>query len=199
MKIKIYVEGGGDTKALRSKCREGFRKLLEKASFKGRMPAIVACGARRDAYDDFRTAAANATPGQYPILLVDSEGPVSQPPWQHLKAQDGWEQVDGTDPQQAQLMVQCMETWIVADREALRRHFGQCFRESSLRDNPDPQTIAKDDVQSDLASATRDCARNRQYAKGRRSFELLGRLDPDRLKAVLPSFQSFGGVLARKS
>ena len=40
----IYLEGGGESKELHSRCREGFRKLLEKNGFKGNMPRLVACG-----------------------------------------------------------------------------------------------------------------------------------------------------------
>ncbi len=44
------------------------------------------------AFDDFRTACANAKPGDYVALLVDSEDPVAdiEKPWEHLKARDSW-------------------------------------------------------------------------------------------------------------
>ncbi len=44
--VKVYVEGGGDSKELRTRCREGFSKLVERAGFKDRMPKFVACGGR---------------------------------------------------------------------------------------------------------------------------------------------------------
>ena len=31
----IYLEGGGDSKELHIRCREGFRKLLENCGFQG--------------------------------------------------------------------------------------------------------------------------------------------------------------------
>ncbi len=43
----IYLEGGGESKELHSRCREGFRKLLEKNGFKGNMPRLVACCDRK--------------------------------------------------------------------------------------------------------------------------------------------------------
>ena len=46
---RIYVEGGGDAKDLRTRCREGFHKLLENAGFTGRVPRIVASGSRNEA------------------------------------------------------------------------------------------------------------------------------------------------------
>ncbi len=72
---RIYVEGGGGSKELAVRCREGFRKLLENAGFTGRIPRIVACGGRDEAYDDFKNALAS---GKYArlALIVDSEDPV---------------------------------------------------------------------------------------------------------------------------
>jgi hypothetical protein len=37
--IKIYVEGGGDSKALKTACRRGFRLFLEKAGLTNRIAA----------------------------------------------------------------------------------------------------------------------------------------------------------------
>ena len=49
--VRLYVEGGGDSKKLRVQCRRGFRKFVEKAGLKGRMPRIVACGGRQAEVD----------------------------------------------------------------------------------------------------------------------------------------------------
>ena len=56
MKVRLYIEGGGESRSLHIKCREGFRKLLEQAGFRNRMPSTRACGSRDVAYDDFKTA-----------------------------------------------------------------------------------------------------------------------------------------------
>jgi len=189
VKVRLYIEGGGDRPSDKSKCREGFRKLLERAGFEGRMPSTSACGGRNAAYDSFKTALRTATQnGEYPVLLVDSEAPVNQPPWQHLQSPDGWEQPAGTDDNQAQLLVQCMETWCVADRVALRRFFGDRLRENALPPPNGLEVRDKEAVQGALVNATHDCERQRGYKKGKRSFELLGQLDPAELKKYLPHF-----------
>lgn len=54
--MKLYVEGGGDSAALKTACRAGFSEFLSKAGLKGKMPRIVACGSRQNAYDSFCTA-----------------------------------------------------------------------------------------------------------------------------------------------
>ena len=188
MKVRLYIEGGGDSKSQHINCREGVRKLLERAGFLGRMPSTKACGSRHAAYDDFQTALRTAPPDEYPVLLVDSEAPVHQSPWQHLLSRDGWERPTGAEDDQAQLMVQCMETWCVADRKALREFFGISLHEGALPALNNLEGRAKEDVQEALVNATRDCGRNRGYAKGTRSFELLAHLDPAELKRHLRHF-----------
>ena len=42
--VKLFVEGGGDSHALRTECRAAFSSFLQKAGFSGHMPRIVASG-----------------------------------------------------------------------------------------------------------------------------------------------------------
>ncbi|NQT18754.1 MAG: DUF4276 family protein [Planctomycetes bacterium] len=197
MKVRVYVEGGGDGKTLKIRCREGFRKLLEKAGFVERMPAIIACGGRASAFDDFKTAISDSAEDPYPILLVDSESAVHKEPWDHLKERDNWDKPDNADDDHAHLMVQCMETWIVADQDAVKEFFGQKLLARALPPTNDLESRSKDDVQSKLRHATKDCGEDRRYEKGKRSFELLGRLDPTKLE-TLPHFSRSRKALESK-
>lgn len=198
MRVKLYVECGGDSSIQHKQCREGFRRLLERAGFEKRMPRIMASGSRDEAFDDFLAAVSRGKAQEYPVLLVDSEGPVSLPAWEHLRARDGWTRPNGVDDHQAQLMVQCVETWFVADRGALRAFFGQCLSVSALPPLNGLEGRAKDDVQARLASATRSCGRDRAYAKGNRSCKLLGSLDPGELRRRLPHFVLLCQALEQK-
>jgi len=90
-----------------------------------------------------------------------------------------------------------METWFLADRQALKDFFGQGFRENALPNNPNAEAIAKDEVLEGLRNATRDCELNRRYAKGARSFQILGRLDAAKIRQ-LPHFQSLCNTLEAK-
>lgn len=189
MNVKLYVEGGGDSEEVQARCREAFRKLLEKAGFKGRMPRIVACGGRNATFDDFRTAHSDPKKRYFPILLVDSEGTVSSQPWEHLTQRDGWTRPDGASEEQAQLMVACMETWILADRETVRKLFKKDLRENSLLPVGDLERRGKDAVQQSLEDGTRGCPRDRQYLKGKRSFQVVAELDPAVLERELPHFK----------
>lgn len=193
--MKLYIEGGGDSKEQHTRFREAFTKLLTKAGLT-RMPRIVAGGGRDQTFDRFKIAIAI---GEDAMLLVDSEDPVTgTSAWGHLKARDGWDCPSGVDDHQAQLMVTCMETWIVADREALRRVFRACLHESALPPVVRLEERGRHDVQDQLEHATRDCGRTRAYRKGKRSFRVLAELDPQTLRQHLPHFQKLLDALASR-
>ena len=189
MKIKVIVEGGGNTNLLRSKCRQGFSNFFRKAGLEGRMPSVVASGRRRDAFDDF--CAALRSPGKYDfiVLLVDSEEPVvaGSGPWQHLKkARDKWDQPSGATDDQVHLMVQCMEAWFLADKDCLVAYYGNGFNQKALPARQDIENIAKNDVLNGLKNATRSGVSKGEYGKGRHAFDILAQIDPDKVIAVSP-------------
>lgn len=187
----IYLEGGASgpgSKMLQIRCREGFRKLLERCGYDRRMPRLTACGSRGNAFADFCTAHAARNRNGYIALWVDSEDPVQDPeaPWAHLRARDGWIAPPGAVDDQVLLMTTCMETWIVADRAALAKHYGANLVASALPPLVNLESRSRHDVQDRLTRATRGCSN--AYAKGTRSFDVLGELSPDTLANHLPSF-----------
>ncbi len=193
--VKLYVEGGGDSSHLKAACREGFSTFITKSEVRKR-PRIVACGSRRDAYKSYCTAIAN---GEDAILLVDSEAPVADEyqqgqdkekwnPWGHLKQRkgDSWEKPDDVADTDCHLMVQCMETWLVADREVLAKFFSQGFRESALPAVEHPiEQVAKQQIYDSLKGATRDC-KSGPYGKGSHSFKILKEISPDEVSSKSP-------------
>lgn len=188
MKASIYVEGGGTSKHDQIRCRKGFRTLFEKAGFAGRMPALIACGPRDRAFKDFENALGQLGSGGFVAMLIDSEVPLAdlEKPWRHLKTQDKWRQPAGARDEQVLFMTTCMETWIVADREALKKHFGDKLQLNALPATQDLEAGQRKDILDKLVHATRNC--KTPYAKGSRSFEVLSLVNPAALKPLLPSF-----------
>ena len=200
MSARIYLEGGGKSKEGKVRCREGFRKLFERCGFAGRMPALVACGSRKDAYDDFKTAHSKAAANDFVGLLVDSEDPVAdmERTWQHVAQRQGdnWARPGGATDEQLMLMTTSMETWIVTDREALKAHFGPRLNESALPPVQNMEQRDRHDILRALQDASKDC--REPYAKGPKSFEVLGKLNPDVLDQHLPSFARARRILNGK-
>jgi hypothetical protein len=195
---KLYLEGGGDSKEMHARCREGFRRLMESCGLQGRLPRLVACGGREATFGDFQTAQKNNITGDFVAMLVDSEDPVAdaEQPWTHLKNRDGWEKpADATDDQ-ALLMTTCMETWIVSDRPALRIHYGAKLKEAALPPLVDMETRNRHEIHDALCKATDECKNG--YKKGKRSFEAVAQLTPSELRKHLPSFKRFERVLKAK-
>lgn len=188
---KLYVEGGGDSKALRTKCRMGFSAFFQKAGLKGIMPCIVACGSREKAYDMFCTAVAEPKSDERALLLVDSEAPVAAKhmigkpeewrPWEHLRCDSGddWVKPASSRDADCHLMVQVMESWFLADKNTLKDFFGQGFHFNSLPAHTNIEAVSKDAVYQGLKNATRDCKSKCCYKKGDHSFDILIKIAPD--------------------
>lgn len=188
MKIKIYIEGGGQTKGLKTKCREGFSAFFKKAGLP-KMPTVRACGSRNQAYDDFCTAVKIAEADTLPLLLVDSEAIVANgntdAPWCHLKTRDNWDKPNGADDDQAHLMVLCMEAWFMADKDALAEFFGKDFHLNSLPQRADIEAIPKAELYSGLKNAAKSTQKN-TYGKGDHSFGILQMIDPRKVQNASP-------------
>lgn len=198
MSAVIYLEGGGDSKELRVRCREGFRKLLESCGLHQRRPKLVACGSREATFDCFKTRLANDSGSTFVAMLIDSEDPIGniEATWDHLSRRDAWGKPRDASDEQVLLMVTCMETWIVVDRSALEAHYGSNLQESALPSLHDMEIRSRDQVQQSLSHATRNCSNS--YTKGHRSFEILAKLSPVTLGKILPSFARIVRILCAR-
>lgn len=165
--VTIYVEGGGDAASLKSQCRRAFSELFRKAGFhQGKLPSVRPMGGRAAAFRAFRMAHDASASDEFVMLLVDSEEiPTTKQPWSHLEAQDGWDKPSGASDDQVQLMVVCMETWLLSG-----------FRTSQA----DLEKRSKTDIYNDIQAAKP----KGKYEKARDSFKLLSQSDPEKLKRL---------------
>jgi hypothetical protein len=187
VKIKLYIEGGGDSALQDTQFREGWRTFFENAGLKGRMPATFRGGGRQQTFDAYQTALRTRREGELPLLLVDSEDlvPDGRDEWAHLKARDGWDRPPAGGEGDAFLMIACMESWFLADREALKAFFHDCWRDQAIPQWANLEAVPKADVLDKLAQATAACGK-KAYAKGKRSFEILKMIDPAKVEQKCP-------------
>ena len=203
MSAYIYIEGGATgagSRDLNLRCQQAFHKLLGSMGFKGRFPRLWACGGRGAVFDEFVNHHSSNT-ADYVAMWIDSEEPMENPDaaWEHLRTVTTvpkWAKPQGAQDDQVLFMTTCMETWIVADRDALRKHYGRQLQESALPPLVSLEERGRHDVQGKLGHATRHCAN--AYEKGKRSFEILGKLTPATLEHHLPSFGRARRILTEK-
>jgi hypothetical protein len=203
--VKLFVEGGGDSKALRTECREAFNTWLRSVGLKS-FPRIVASGSRNDAFNDFKTAIEN---GEEAMLLVDSEDAVDAKhqqgapeiwlPWAHLKARDGWDKPAGSADLHCHLMVECMENWFLGDSAKLASFFGQDFKANKLSAVvASIEIIAKTAVMGGLKQASAACKPKGAYGKGTHSFKILKTLDAKLVVASAPWAARFAAEMKKR-
>ena len=196
--VAIYMEGGGDGKDAKASLRQGMdallRPLKEAARAKALRWKLVPCGGRAQAFRGFRSAAVNGD-DTIVVLLVDAEGPVDRAPHLHLQSRDGWN-MDFADEDTINLMVQTMETWLVADPDALSTYYGQNFNGNVLPRGTNLEEIEKEEVTQILNRATERTTKGR-YHKIRHASDLLKRIDVERVKQRCPHCARLFNVLGR--
>ena len=107
-------------------------------------------------------------------------------PWEHLITRDNWALPDGSTNEQVHLMIECMESWFLADPETLRQFFGQGFNSNSLPGNTNIETINKADVFRSLENASRHSQKG-SYGKGDHSFKILEKIDARKVLTASPA------------
>lgn len=180
--IYLYVEGGGN-KETKAKLRKGFERffedIVERAAGLGTVYRIIPCGSRDSTHKDFARAE-RANPEGTNLLLVDSDGPVTGEPLEHLRRAFGWS-LTGVHGDRCHLMVQIMESWFLADIEALEGYYGRGFRAKAIPKNPDVEQNTGAETNNSLKQATRETKKG-AYHKTRHAPELLKRVDLARVR-----------------
>lgn len=185
VKVRIYVEGGGDAGSTKAACREGFRSFFQNLGNLGQNPTVIASGGRLKAFHNFCDALVRNT-DEMIVLLVDAERPVREGVWAHLGAvPDEWQKPDTATEEQAHLMVQSMEAWFIADREALAKYYGRGFRVNSLPARQDIEAIPKANLVPALKRASRDTTKG-EYHKTAHGYTLLAVIAPAKVRQKSP-------------
>jgi hypothetical protein len=177
-RVRVYFEG-------ESFLRQGFSEFVRKAN--GNQAAdhitFVACGSRARALKMFALAHSEHH-GAVNLLLVDAEEEVnSGSAWEHLESLRECRLLkpDCARENSAHLMVQIMEAWFLADKEALGDFYGQRFVPNRLPRRADVENVPKKEVLASLRSATGKTGKGK-YNKTVHAPELLARISPGKVR-----------------
>jgi hypothetical protein len=192
--VWVFVEGGGNSNNEQKAIREGFAELFKNALVGRAKPSVIASGGRDQAFRAWERAL-RTDPAVLSLLLVDSEGPIPHgiDPWEHVSKRVGdthWQKPPHIDDDRLFFMVQTMEAWFMADKQALISFYGtKHFQVTALPDRPDVENIPKQEVEKTLAHASRDTTKG-AYEKSH-GFALIALLDPAKVRAASPHAARF--------
>jgi hypothetical protein len=192
--IHIFVEGGakGQDRAASAELRRAFSTFLTRLCPEIRARNIklnTVIGGSTEQTCKIFTQENENSPEKFFILLVDSDVAVNETEKSKTFLQNNPKlakcDLNAAEENQCHLMVQVMETWFLADIEALRNHFGKDFKETKLRKNKKIEEIAKDDVINSLKEATKD-RKIGAYRKIKDGAKLLESIDPQKVINAAP-------------
>jgi len=189
--IRFHIEG-------HSRLHSGFQNFLAEIRETARRRGVgwTLTMAQGQAVRDFMKGL-RTHPNAFHVLLIDSDGPPDGQLRENLHRRSDWSPLRGStvSEEQEQWMVQVMESWFLADRDALRAYYRAQLRESALPQNPRIEQIPKQDVLEGLKRAT-----GGDYHKGADAPRILQLLRPDLVRERAPHcrtlFESLLVVLA---
>lgn len=183
--IRIYIEGDRKSKTSNISLREGFstffKDLREKARENKIKFDVILGGNSAETFKDFLLGV-KSHPNSFVAFLIDSDEEVSEEdsPKSFLQKQTkskNWN-LKNVDDNQCHLMVQIMESWFLADVEALKSFYGQKFNSKSVSKNKDIEKIPKSSVEISLDTATKETQKGIYCEnKLKHSAELLSKID----------------------
>jgi len=192
--VWVFVEGGGNSRDEQSAIKYGFANLMAKVLVGRARPTVIPSGGRDQTYRAWERAL-RTTPDKLSLLLVDSEGPVSHSddPWRHVSTRGGdahWKKPESVHDDRLFFMVQTMEAWFIADRQAFIAYYGsKDFQLGALPSRSDVENIAKKELATALEHASRHTTKG-AYRKSH-GFALIGIIDPAKIRAASPHATRF--------
>ena len=202
MEIKLYVEGGGKGSHKRAtiKLQQGFdaffRDLKNAAREKKISFKIIPSSNTQTTYEDFLISVRNS-PQSFNLLLVDSDEAVAEDETacDFLQKKYRKWKLKTIKDEQCHLMVQIMESWFLADIDALKSFYCKEFKESAIPKRKNVETIAKDTVEKSLTAATAK-TQKAKYHKIEYGARLLETINPNKVRVAVPHCEKLFTALA---
>ncbi len=188
MEIKLYVEGGskGSHKRATIKLQQGFdsffKEIKELARSKKISFKIIPAGNTQSTYDDFIFSVENS-PQSFNLLLVDSDDALSENESARAFLQKKYKKwkLKTVKDEQCHLMVQIMESWFIADVDALKQFYGQGFNAGKFPKNRNVEAVEKEQIKKSLKAAIAK-TNKKEYHKIEHGSKLLEIINPNKVR-----------------
>ena len=182
--IRIFVEGD---KALLKGLRAFLKPAMDTARRRRIKFNMVASGSANETVKDFMREV-RRNPASLNILLLDSDRPDNGRLIASLKNSPIWNSQTGATIRDDQIhfMVQVMESWFLADKDAIARYYGQGFQANRLPPNPNVEQVMANDAIRRIEDATRRTQKG-TYHKTRHAPDLLAQIDPNKVRDAAPN------------
>jgi hypothetical protein len=159
--VRVYIEGGARGRVADNDFRKGWKKFLRELHELARehgyagLEPVRGLG-RGNAFRRFKKHMLEY-PDDLCVLLVDAETvvPKGTKVWDVVAKREGdkWERPPWATEDQLYLMVHFVETWLIADHEALSQFFKHKFNASCLPKS-DLENLSKKKIEDSLKEAT---------------------------------------------
>lgn len=183
--IRIHFEGHP---ALKEGFRQFFGEVVSLARERRWHVQFIAGHGRGNTIRDYCDACESHRLS-WNVLLIDSEGPDDGKLFQKLG-------LPAAKKDSVFWMVQLMESWFLADIQALKQHYGANVMKARLRGNPKIEEIPKADVIKRLRAAVR--TPKRSYDKVEDTPRLLRLLDPAIVRAACPNCERIFRIMTKR-
>lgn len=196
-RVVIHFEGS-------DKLRVGFGKLFGNHKNRARQNRIhfkmIAGGPNAETVKGFLRSC-RLNPSDLNVLLIDSEAPAPSvaDALRALRSRNYWDANVAPEDERIHFMVQAMEAWFIADRQAMASHFGDGFRCGSLPNPQNAESISPTGLTESIDQALRGIGgrRRKKYDKVRDGARLLALIDEATVSRNCPSFGRLTDFLSR--
>jgi hypothetical protein len=189
--IRIYFEGD---KRLEPGFKAFLRELRNRANEKGCRLRPIPAKSGDQACQDFNDALQTHS-SAWNILLIDSEGPLDAVRVAALCKAFGWRK-----PVSRSIfwMVEMMEAWLHADKDALATFYGRGFKRNALSADRNVESISKRRLEEGLRAATKNSEKGDYFRnKTLHGPQLLALINPTLVRQAAPNCNRlFQAILA---
>ena len=196
-RVVIHFEGS-------DKLRVGFGKLFGNHKNRARQNRIhfdmIAGGSNAETVKGFLRSC-RLNPSDLNVLLIDSEAsaPSVADALRVLRSRNYWDANVAPEDERIHFMVQAMEAWFIADRQAMASHFGNGFRCGRLPNPQNAESISPNGLTDSINQALRGIGgrRRKKYDKVGDGARLLALIDEATVRRNCPSFGRLMDFLSR--